>query len=99
MNGFGLWVLLWASWSIGLPGLRPASQKPRAWGRKPYKVCPMRWALFAALVWTAVIALFAIAVRTSGPRPYLSPAVSTSGLARDLSVVSTAGRMNPPWVV
>jgi hypothetical protein len=59
----------------------------------------MRWVLFVALAWMALVALFAIAVQSPARPPHASPASATSHLARELSAVSTTGHMNPPWVV
>ena len=59
----------------------------------------MRWVLFVALAWMAVIALFAIAVQGPVRFPHVSPAASTSHLARELGAVSTSGDVNPRWVV
>jgi hypothetical protein len=60
----------------------------------------MRWVALSALAWVAVIALFAIAVQGPARPPDLSPASSTSHLARALSAVATTGNNSHlPWVV
>lgn len=61
----------------------------------------MRWVLFAALAWLAVIAGFAVAMRWPAPPPRLDPSERpTSALARVLTELAREGETGRhPWVI